>query len=76
MLVSHRKKFIYTKTTKTAGTSIESYFEKYCLPENEWIESHDREFYIGETGIIGCRGNKCKEDDIFISHDPAIKIKN
>ena len=56
MLVSHRYKFIFTKTVKTAGTSIESYFEKYCMPEGEWKESHNREEYVSETGIIGYRG--------------------
>jgi hypothetical protein len=29
MLVSHRKKFIFVKTGKTAGTSVEVFFEKY-----------------------------------------------
>lgn len=35
MLISHRKRFIFTKTAKTAGTSVESYFEQYCMPEGE-----------------------------------------
>jgi len=30
MIVSHKHKFIFIKTRKTAGTSIEAYFEKYC----------------------------------------------
>lgn len=57
MLVSHRKQFIFTKTIKTAGTSIESYFEKYCMPEGEWQKSHLREEYDSETGVIGYRGD-------------------
>ncbi len=56
MLVSHRKHFIFTKTSKTAGTSVESYFEKYCMPDGEWQESHSRDEYVSETGIIGFRG--------------------
>lgn len=56
MLISHRKKFIYTKTLKTGGTSVESYFERYCMPEGEWGFSHGRQEYINKTGIIGCRG--------------------
>jgi len=43
MLVSHRKKFIYTKTAKTAGTSVESYFEPFCLPEGDWKLEHTRD---------------------------------
>lgn len=36
MLISHRKKFIYTKTYKTGSTSVEAYFEKYCMPDHIW----------------------------------------
>ncbi len=57
MLISHRKRFIYTKTAKTAGTSVESYFEKYCMPEDAWEFSHEREEYVSNAGIIGYRGS-------------------
>jgi hypothetical protein len=56
MLISHRKKFIFIKTVKTAGTSVEVYFEKWCMPEGEWSESHAREEFISTAGIIGHRG--------------------
>ncbi len=56
MLVSHRKRFIFTKTAKTAGTSVESYFEQYCMLEGEWQESHFRDEYVSDAGIIGYRG--------------------
>lgn len=85
MLVSHRKQFIYTKTVKTAGTSVEVYFEPYCLPENSQVgcqypqETYDlpREEYVGESGIIGYRGHKfpdSKHHDWF-NHMPASKIR-
>lgn len=75
MLVSHRKKFIYIKTIKTAGTSVESYFEKYCMPEGEWNYSEGREEYYGDTGIIGYRGSI--QDDIkYYSHMPGKEIKS
>ena len=32
MLVSHSKKFIFLKTMKTAGASVEIYLERYCVP--------------------------------------------
>ena len=56
MLVSHRKKFIVTKGEKTAGTSVESFFERFCMPEGEWTATHDREEHVSESGIIGFRG--------------------
>ena len=55
MLVSHRKKFIFVKTSKTAGTSVESFFEPWCMPEGEWEQSHAREETVTEAGIIGRR---------------------
>ena len=75
MLVSHRKKFIFTKTIKAASTSIESYFEKYCMPEGEWTFSHAREEYVGKEGIIGYRGgNRGKQ--IWHNHMSAAKIRD
>ena len=56
MLISHRKQFIFTKTVKTAGTSVESYFEQYCMPDGEWQKSHFRNEYVSQAGIIGYRG--------------------
>jgi len=79
MLVSHQKKFIYTKTVKTAGTSVEVYFEKYCLKDGEWFFSHAREEYQSETGIIGFRGtmkNRISDPPIWYNHIPAFKIKD
>lgn len=34
MIISHRHKFIFIKTQKTAGTSIEIALSKYCGPED------------------------------------------
>ncbi len=75
MLISHRKQFIYTKTAKTGGTSVESYFEKYCMPEGEWEFSHAREEYISEAGIIGYRGVDHKEKKWW-NHMPASEIRD
>lgn len=80
MLISHRKKFIYLKTVKTAGTSIESYFEKYCMPENEWFFCRKREEYQSETGIIGYRGGlpaeKLRKTRKWYNHMAAEEIRN
>lgn len=74
MLVSHRKQFIYTKTGKTGGTSIESYFEPSCMPDNEWSFSHARDEYVNSTGIIGYRGNNSKGKKWY-NHMSAKEIK-
>ena len=73
MLVSHIKRFIYTKTAKTAGTSVESYFEQYCMPAGTWKYSHGREEYVSETGIIGERSAKSKK--LWYNHMAADKIR-
>ena len=74
MLISHRKRFIYTKTLKTAGTSVESYFEPYCMPEGAWQFSHHREQYVSPAGIIGYRGKE-RGGSAWYNHMPAAEIK-
>jgi hypothetical protein len=74
MLISHRKKFIYTKTVKTAGTSVEVFFEKWCLPPGKWKLQHARPAYRGKTGIIGGRGEHVSLP--WYNHMPASHIKN
>jgi hypothetical protein len=75
VLVSHRYNFIYTKTVKTAGTSVESYFERFCMPKNEWSFSHFRDEYVSESGIIGCRRFERPADCKWWNHMPAAMIR-
>lgn len=77
MLVSHRKKFIFTKTHKTAGTSVEAYYETYCMPEGDWTLSHQRDEHISKAGIIGARKVKSKRDKDckYFNHMSASQIK-
>lgn len=75
MLVSHSHKFIYTKTVKTAGTSVESYFERFCIPSNEWSLSHGRDEYVSDFGIVGFRGAKRPETCLYWNHMPATLIR-
>jgi hypothetical protein len=57
MLISHRYKFIYTKTVKTAGTSVEAYFERFCLPDgDERVPTDARDEHESTAGIVGYRG--------------------
>jgi hypothetical protein len=75
MLISHRKKFIYTKTVKTAGTSVESYFERYCMADGQWEFAHHRDQYVGPEGIIGCRGPDAGGKEWF-NHMSAADIRS
>jgi len=74
LLVSHRKNFIFVKTQKTAGTSVESVFEKYCMKDGLWLQTHDRDQVISEYGMIGGRGQGAKYDKLY-SHLTAEQIK-
>jgi hypothetical protein len=57
MLISHPHRFIYTKTMKTAGTSVEIYFEAACLPPSNGIaREHTTDEIVTEAGIVGRRG--------------------
>lgn len=56
MLISHKKGFIYFKTKKTAGTTVEIFFEKECVSPEMYIASHQTEQKITDYGIIGLRG--------------------
>ena len=59
MLVSHKYKFIFLKSIKTASTSAFVFFAPYCLPEqsleNYKFEYQSQEDYVGvyDEGIIG-----------------------
>lgn len=75
MLISHRKRFIFTKTVKTAGTSVESYFEKFCMRKGEWTKSHVRDELVTEDGIIGFRGSG-DAPHTWYHHMPAEKVRD
>ena len=76
VLISHMKSFIYIKNKKVASTSVEAYFEKYCLDPNK---SYNQKHYISSCkskyGIIGYRGYG-KNDPIFFNHMNACEIKD
>lgn len=75
MLVSHRKKFIYTKTVKTASTSVESYFEPYCMADGQWTFAHHRDQYVGAEGIVGYRGPDAA-GKVWFNHMSAAEIRS
>lgn len=60
MLLSHNKKFIFLKTLKTAGTSVEMALQHYCAPPGR-LAGMVRAFtdeIITDIGIVGARGAK------------------
>jgi hypothetical protein len=57
MLVSHKHKFIFLRPRKTASTSVEAYFEKFCLPATaDTTVKHNRRHSITQVGIVTPRG--------------------
>lgn len=55
MLVSHRNRFIFLKTRKTAGTSVEMALEPYCAPDIAAPITEAVNATECEHGIIGTR---------------------
>jgi hypothetical protein len=54
---------------------VESYFERYCMPEGAWNFSHARKEYVGKEGIIGYRGANARGKQWY-NHMPAVEIRN
>ena len=75
MLISHDKEFIYTKTAKTASTSVESYFEPFCMPPGTWQFEHGREEQVSDDGIVGYRGEHTQGKRWF-NHMPCNAIRD
>lgn len=75
MLISHLYRFIFIKTVKTAGTSVEAFFEPYCCPPGHVVE-HWTPTLISNYGVVGRRWPQNNLDDYgFYNHMPASEIK-
>jgi hypothetical protein len=85
LLVSHKKKFIFLKTAKTAGTSVEIFFEEFCVAEpiSYEIGQERTNPIVSDIGIVGARrGRKLKIGKIFggfhskfYNHKPAKSLR-
>jgi len=74
VLVSHKYKFIYIKNLKVAGSSVESFFGRYCIGPNKNYSYDDNiDEYIDEYGIIGQRVDG--KVTIWHNHKSAQDIK-
>lgn len=82
-LVSHDHRFVFLKTRKTAGTSVEMYLQPFCTPPGtpvtEWGEA-----IVSDHGIVGQRLDKARRAeppapdvvrDEWFAHQPARGIK-
>jgi hypothetical protein len=80
MLVSHLCRFIYLKTIKTGSTSVEIYFEPWCVPPAKWRgEQHARAESVSEWGIVGARGagdGFVRPDCTWYNHMPAAEVRD
>ena len=75
MLCSHKKQFIYFKTKKTASTSVETLFERHCVPDSFGEIPVGTGELITEVGVIGARRDGQKKDDRFYNHMPAAQVR-
>ncbi len=74
MLISHLCRFIYLKTRKTAGTSVEIYFEPYCVDLKSYFgEAEGRPAAISAQGVAGSRLGSA--DPRWYNHMPAEEVR-
>ena len=73
MIISHSRKFIFIKSYKTAGTSVEAALSKYCTDEDVVTPLGDYRFNRDENGAWI---HKPHNPGNFQQHDKALAIRN
>ncbi len=61
VMVSHQHEFIFLKTRKTAGTSVEMYLEPFCAPPGH-VVTEKTKVVISDYGVVGERMKGGKSD--------------
>jgi len=67
MIISHKHKYIFVKTAKVAGTSVEIFFQQMSF---EGAPQHSCAMIDNEDGIVGSRG------DLFSQGLKGVEWKN
>lgn len=73
MLISHSHRFIYIKTKKTAGTSVEVVLQRYCLPAGIEV-SEKTDAIVSDAGVVGARLFEGPLTPDWYNHMPALEI--
>ena len=76
MLISHQYRFIFIKTVKTAGTSVEAFLEPYCCPPGHVVQ-HWTPTLVSDFGVVGQRWPNNDRDNLgYYNHMPASAVKS
>jgi hypothetical protein len=75
VLVCHPHRFIFMKTHKTAGTSVEMYLERFCVPEDRYAGTEAVAETVTEVGIVGSRRSGKTRSDTWVNHMPAERVR-
>ena len=75
MLISHPYRFVFIKTVKTAGTSVEAFLEPFCCPPGHVVQ-HWTPTLISDYGVVGQRWPQNDRDNLgYYNHMPAAEIR-
>lgn len=73
MIISHSNRFIFIKSLKTAGTSIEAALSNACSGSDVVTPLGDYEFNRDESGAWI---HKSMNEGNHLQHDPALTVRN
>lgn len=74
MLISHKYKFIFVKTRKTASSSVEGLLEHLCAAEGHTMQ-HRQPYLESDEGVIAGRAGGQGKNDPLWAHSSASEIQ-
>jgi len=75
VLVCHPARFIFMKTHKTASTSVEMYFERFCVPPERFLGTESVPQIVSAAGVVGGRRDGKRRGDLWYNHMPAERVR-